>query len=282
MSLTQSYHYCRQLATKHYENFPVGSLLIPRYLRPHVHAIYAFARTADDFADEIGPQNPEEALRLLKEWDQWLDNAVIGQAEHPVFSALVQTIRQFSLPPQIFHDLVHAFRQDVTVRRYRTMENLIQNYCQFSANPVGRLVLLLHGYRNEELMQLSDCICTALQLTNFWQDIAIDLAKDRIYLPIVDRMEFGVTEESLLRHDISPQFQLLMRHELAYTRQLFGQGVTLLTHLSGRLRWEIRATLLGGMGILERIERADYDIFRHRPKWSKLERVGLFLKALIS
>ena len=280
MTIVSSYHYCQQLATKHYENFPVGSLLIPRHLRPHVHAIYAFARTADDFADELGPKNPKEALERLQEWNQLLDDAVNGQADHPIFIALAQTIRQFDLPPQLFHDLVHAFRQDVTVKRYPTMESVVNNYCHYSANPVGRLVLLVHGYRNEELMRFSDFICTALQLTNFWQDIAIDWRKGRIYLPQVDMEEYGVTEEALSSQKVTSPFKGLMRHEITYTRSLFDQGVTLLTHLSGRLRWEIRATLLGGMEILDRIERVDYDVFGQRPKWSKREMAGLLLKAL--
>lgn len=280
MDIAQSHRYCQQLATQHYENFPVGSLLIRKNLRPHVHTIYAFARTADNFADELAPQNPGQALANLQEWDQHLDQSVAGHANHPIFIALAKTIRQFDLPPQLFHDLVHAFRQDVTVRRYHTMENVIQDYCRYSANPVGRLVLLLHGYRDEKLMQLSDAICTALQLANFWQDIAIDLKKDRIYLPQVDMQEFGVTEEQLAHHELTPQFQALLRHEITYARQLFGKGVTLLTHLRGRLRWEIRATWLGGMGILDRIERVGYDIFRRRPQWNKWERVGLFLKAI--
>ncbi len=280
MNLSDAYRHCQQLTATHYENFPVGSLLIRKDLRPHVHAIYAFARTADDFADELALQNPDQALANLQEWDQLLDQSVAGHADHPIFIALAGTIRQFDLPPQLFHDLVRAFRQDVTVRRYQTMENVIQDYCRYSANPVGRLVLLLHGYRDEEFMRLSDAICTALQLTNFWQDIADDLKKDRIYLPQMDMQEFGVTELQLARHELTSQFQALLRHEMTDTRQLFTQGASLVLHLKGRLRWEIRATLLGGIGILDRIERVGYDVFRRRPQWSRWEMGLLFLKAI--
>ncbi len=290
MDIEQSYDYCQQLATTHYENFPVGSLLIRKDLRPHVHAIYAFARTADDFADEPGLEKLDR-LDKLAEWDRLLDQAVGGSVDHPIFIALAQTIRRFDLPVKLFHDLVRAFRQDVTVNRYQTMEQLIQSYCRNSANPVGRLVLLLHGYREESLMHFSDCTCTALQLANFWQDIAIDLDKDRLYLPLEDLKKFNLSVEDISRCRVgangrSPlhmgsSFQELIRYEINFTRELFKKGAPLIPCLKGRLQWEIKATWLGGMGILDKIEQVNYDIFQQRPQWSKWEMIGLFLRAVI-
>ncbi len=280
MNIKQSYLYCQRLAAQHYENFPVGSLLIRKDLRPHVHAIYAFARTADDFADEPGLQK-EERLKKLAEWDQMLDEAVAGRAEHPVFIAVADTLQKFQLPPELFHRLVQAFRQDVSINRYSTMKELLTIYCRNSADPVGRLVLLLHGYRDEELMTLSDAICSALQLANFWQDTAIDLDKDRIYLPQEDLSRFSILEKDLFRREATPEFKRLLRHEIDFTRTLFDKGAALLPRLRGRLGLEIKATWLGGIGILDKIERVDYDVFRQRPHWSKWEMVGLFLKTIL-
>lgn len=280
MNLKDSYRYCQRLAIQHYENFPVGSFLIPRRLRPHVHAVYAFARTADDFADEIGAKDPEAMLEKLQQWDEFLEESLAGRARDPVFIALGGTIRQFNLPAQLLHDLIHAFRRDVTVKRYETMERLLQDYCCYSANPVGRLVLLLHGYRDEELMKLSDAICSALQLANFWQDVAIDLDKDRIYLPREDLSKFGILEKNLFRREATPEFKRLLRYEIDFTRTLFDKGAALIPRLRGRLGLEIKATWLGGMGTLDKIERVDYDVFQRRPQWSKWEMVGLLFRAL--
>ncbi|HMY76522.1 MAG TPA: squalene synthase HpnC, partial [Blastocatellia bacterium] len=193
-SLEAAYAYCRQMAESHYENFPVGSVLIPSQLRKHVYSIYAFARTADDFADEgyeTSGLTETQRLAALDDWQQKLDRCFAGDADHPVFIALAATVKDLNLPKKLLADLLSAFKQDVTKRRYADFDEVL-DYCTRSANPVGRLILLLFGYRDERLHQLSDHICTALQLANFWQDVAVDIQKDRVYLPEDDMARFGV------------------------------------------------------------------------------------------
>src|SRR5215213_4544846 len=184
-SVELAYKYCEKLAKAHYENFPVGSLLIPKRLRKHFYSIYAFARTADDFADEgyEHGERAEERIAKIHEWGRMLKQALCGQASHPIFIALAETQARFDLPPDLFEDLLSAFAQDVTRTRYESFEQLL-DYCDRSANPVGRLILLLFGHKDEGLHQMSDSICTALQLANHWQDVGIDLRKDRVYLPL--------------------------------------------------------------------------------------------------
>lgn len=261
--LDAAYARCTAIARSHYENFPVASLLAPRRLRPHVHAVYAFARGADDFADE--PEHEGKRLERLDAWEGELDRALAGASEDPVHVATADTIRRFDLPDRPFRDLLDAFRQDCRKRRYDRWEELL-DYSRRSANPVGRIVLLLFGHRDERLAHLSDAICTALQLTNFWQDVAIDLSRDRIYLPAEDRERHGVTEEALLRGEADEPFRALLGEMVARTRSRFEEGRPLLSEVSGRLRLELRAVFRGGTRILDRIERADYDVFRRRPR----------------
>lgn len=236
------------LHSAHYENFPVASLLLPRAMRPHVAAVYAFARTADDFADE-GDRTPAERLRLLDRWRQRLHglNESPAPDEPPqtveIFLALRATIRDRSLPLELFEDLLSAFRQDVTVSRYESWDELL-DYCRRSANPVGRLVLRIAGYRDAALDAQSDDICTALQLTNFWQDVKVDAARGRVYLPR------GETLAGAARR----------------TRQLFERGRPLCDAVRGRLRHELRATWLGGVRILDRLEDAHFDPVAARPR----------------
>src|SRR5262245_36332982 len=191
-SREDSYQYCEQLARSHYENFPVGSVLIPKQLRKHFYAIYAFARIADDFADEGYSQAYTELdrLRWLAQWQQMLTDSLAGHANHPVFVALTETRERFDLPDALFLDLLSAFTQDVSVRRYESFDQLL-DYCRRSANPIGRLILLLFGIREQREHAWSDQLCTALQLANHWQDVAVDLEKDRIYLPQEDMARFG-------------------------------------------------------------------------------------------
>jgi phytoene synthase len=265
-SVDGAYQYCEELARSHYENFPVGSILIPRPLRKHFYSIYAFARTADDFADEgyTESYSNRARLELLEEWRNMLRQAFTGSATHPVFVALRQTQAQFDLPITLFEDLLSAFMQDVTVSKYASFDDL-RDYCRRSANPVGRLILLLYGYRDEQRHSWSDDICTALQLANHWQDVAIDLAKDRIYIPAEDLARFNLSFDDLKNSHSEQRFRELMQFEVARARELFARGKPLCVSVSGRLGLELRAVWLGGARILDLIERNNYDVFERRP-----------------
>lgn len=276
-TVAEAYRHCQWLAFRHYENFPVASWLIPRAMRPHVAAIYAFARTADDFADET--KDPGQALRHLGQWGEQLERCAAGAADHPVFVALADTIRAYELPIQLFRDLLTAFTRDVTVTRYATWDDLLARYCRYSANPVGRLVLLLFGYRDPMLHDLSDQICTALQLTNFWQDLGVDLAKGRIYVPQDAMARYGVTEPEFLQQRVDDRFRRLMAHAADVTEQLFQQGSPLPSRVRGRLSWELRATWLGGMTVLRRVRAVGYDTFRHRPTLTWWDTLRIALQA---
>lgn len=279
-SLDLSYQYCERLARSHYENFPVGSVLIPKQLRKHFYSIYAFARIADDFADEGYDEdhNEHERLGLLDRWRQMLVEALAGKAKHPVFVALAETIAEFNLPATLFEDLLSAFSQDVTVRRYQDFHQLL-DYCRRSANPIGRLILLLFGYRDDRLHRQSDDICTALQLANHWQDVAIDLDKDRIYLPLEDISRFDLTLSGLGDRRASIGFRQMMKFEVERAREMFARGKPLCTSVGGRLGIELRVVWLGGMRILDRIEHADYDVFAHRPVISSADKMKILLRA---
>jgi squalene synthase HpnC len=277
-TLDEAFAYCRRMAQEHYENFPVGSLLIPRAMRPHVHAIYAFARTADDYADEAAYAG--ERLDLLDDWERQLEACYRGQATHPVFVALGETARCFDIPSGPFNALLHGFRMDVSVKRYPDLERVLY-YCKHSANPIGQLVLYLFGYRDPDLHRLSDCVCTALQLTNFWQDVAIDLEKDRIYIPQSDMEAFGYSEEDLLAHRHDDAFRRLLRREIQHTRKLFAEGWPLLRRVRGMLSLELRLTWFGGVRILERIEQVDCDVFQRRPTLSTFDKGLILLRALV-
>ena len=276
----RAYQYCERLARSHYENFPVGSVLIPKPLRKHFYSIYAFARIADDFADEgYGAEYGEcDRLALLEEWRQMLLESRAGIARHPVFVAVARTASEFDLPATLFEDLLSAFAQDVTVRRYECFDQLL-DYCRRSANPIGRLILLLFGYRDEQLHRWSDDICTALQLANHWQDVAIDLDKDRVYLPEEDLSRFGVSADDLMSRTASGAFKSLMEFEVARARALFERGKPLCTSVGGRLGLELRSVWLGGVRILERIEQNSYDVFAHRPVISSTDKLKILLVA---
>jgi squalene synthase HpnC len=254
----------------HYENFPVASLLLPRALRGPIEAIYHFARAADDMADE-GDAPPEARLAGLNAFHAALDQL---EANSPpadaLFQRLAPVIARYRLPLQLFRDLLEAFAQDVTQTRYADYPELL-DYCRRSANPVGRLVLCLQGTPTPEQFGQSDAICSALQLINFWQDVAIDWRKGRIYLPREDLRRFGVTEEDIAASRLSPQWKALMAFQVERSRILMRQGAPLVHALHGRLGWEIRLTIQGGLRILEKIDAADYDVFRHRPRLGPLD-----------
>lgn len=264
--LRDAYAACQALAQSHYENFPVASRLMPRRLRPHVAAVYAFARTADDFADEPG-READERLRLLAGWRRRLHRPAPGspvQGDDRIFTALHDTIDRFHLPVQLFDDLLDAFVQDVTTTRYETWGEVL-DYCRRSANPVGRLVLRLSGYDNRALDQAADAVCSALQLTNFWQDLAIDWSRGRLYVPAEIWRSHGADPAALDRGVLTPAWSAAMRDCANATRKLFGDGRPVCDGVGGRLRYELRATWLGGTRILSRLEQAGFDVFNRRP-----------------
>lgn len=236
-SLSEAQAFCARLVRGHYENFPVASRLVPEGVRPAVQAIYAFARTADDFADEAAFAG--ERLERLAAWEVMLEDCFRGRAEHPVFIALREAVLRHDLPPDPFRDLLRAFRLDVVKTRHPDRASLL-DYCRLSANPVGRLILHLFDRREPRLLAWSDAICTALQLTNHWQDVAVDMAKDRIYLPEDARRRHGVTEDNLRQGRITDGFRALMKEEMAAARALFDAGRPLCDAVRGRLRWELR------------------------------------------
>jgi hydroxysqualene synthase len=279
--LDRAYEYCEKLTRSHYENFPVGSALIPKRLRKHFYSIYAFARIADDFADEgYGKGHSEgERLDLLDQWQRMLIESLAGRASHPVFVALAETVSEFDLPSALFEDLISAFAQDVTVRRYESFDHLL-DYCRRSANPIGRLVLMLFGYRDRQRHQWSDDICTALQLANHWQDVAVDLDKDRLYLPLEELQRFDLSVDDLKRRDASHGFRRLMKFEVERTRALFERGRPLCTSVSGRLGLELRSVWLGGMRILDRTEENAYDVFTKRPVITSTDKLKILLGAV--
>jgi phytoene synthase len=287
MDIRTAYAQCTELARSHYENFPVG-LLVPKHLRHHVHAVYAFARVADDFADE-GYDNSsiktERRLEQLNHFEDQLSRSLKGQsldAQYEwIFTAVADTRRECQVPVQLFYDLLSAFKQDVVQRRYQTFDQVL-DYCRRSANPVGRLVLHLHGLHDDKRHKLSDYICTALQLANFWQDVGVDLDKDRVYLPLDDMEDFGLTEAMLKSKRPSPEFLKCLRYQVERTWEIFHQGKALCPLLQGRLAWEIRATWLGGTTILEKIATQDYDTLSLRPKLSKLAMLGILTRSFFS
>lgn len=279
-TLEESLAYCTRLSLGHYENFPVGSFLVPAGLRPAIHSLYAFMRTADDFSDEgRRPGDEEERLGYLQTWDEMLTDCEHGKAEHPIFIALRATLEKHQLPTVWLHDLLRAFMMDCTVRQYPTFGDLLE-YCRYSANPVGRLILTLFGYREEELYRLSDLICTGLQLANHWQDVAIDLEKERVYVPQEDLLRFGVLLDQEAAKPISASFGRLMAFEVERAREFFLQGQSLPDRVRGRLRLELRFTWKGGVRILEKIKQADHDVFRHRPEVTKLDWLSIAVSTL--
>jgi len=253
------------MSVDHYENFPVASILLPVRLRPAVEAIYAFARTADDIADE-GDAAPEIRIEALNQFECALNRIETdGDADSPLFRALAKIIKEYQLPLQPMRDLLSAFKQDVATTRYASFSVLL-DYCRRSANPVGTLMLTLYGAADEQNLRDSDAICSSLQLINFWQDVAVDWDKQRIYLPLEDLERFGVTENHIDARMADHAWRKLMQFEIERTRALMLSGAPLTLRLPGRIGWELRLVVQGGLRILERIEAVDYDVFRRRPK----------------
>lgn len=274
-ALRAAYAECRRLASRHYENFPTASHLVPADKRDALAAIYSFARYADDVADEPGVEN---RLERLAEWRGKLDASYEGKIDHPVFLALHASAERFRLSRENFENLLRAFESDVRVNRHPDFTSLLA-YCTCSANPVGRLVLELFGYHDVNLFKLSDNICTALQLTNFWQDVAIDFSRDRVYLPQQDMASFQYSLDDLRDGCADRRWQELLSFEIARTRVLFEQGRELPEKVHRKLRTQLRLTWLGGMAILDRIEAVSYDVFRRRPALGKWDFLRLFWRA---
>jgi len=268
-TLDRAYGACATLARNHYENFPVASMLLPKRMRPAISAIYAFARTADDYADEPG-REPAERLRLLDRWLDRLHAAASGHTpvsdapEDLIFLALGDAMRAHRLPVGLFEDLLSAFRQDVTVSRYQTWHDVL-DYCSRSANPVGRLVLRVAGHEDAALDRASDALCTALQLTNFWQDFARDWQNGRLYVPIEIRDRTAARDEDLTRGTLTPEWRAALGDVSNRTRELFARGRPVCDGVTGRLKLELRLTWLGGSRILDALERSGFDVFNRRP-----------------
>lgn len=276
-SEAEALEYTRWLATHHYENFHVVSFLLPKRLHQDFYNVYSFCRWADDLGDEIGDR--QESLRLLAWWRGELQNMYGGTAAHPVFVALKGTVERYSIPIEPFERLIRAFEQDQVITRYETFDDVF-GYCVNSANPVGHLVLYLCGYRDRERQQLSDYTCTALQLANFWQDIGVDLLKDRIYLPLSLLDKYGYTTEELFAHKYNDRFRSVMAEAVDVAEDLFRKGMPLVRMVDRRLSLDLDLFTRGGLKLLSKIKLQDYDVLKSRPYISKPERVGILLSCL--
>lgn len=277
-TLDEASAYCRTLARSHYENFTVASWLLPKRLRRHFHHLYAYCRWADDLADESG--SPEAGMALLDWWERELDGCFAGQARHPVFVALAETIREFEIPRAPLADLLIAFRQDQSVTEYETFDQLL-GYCRNSANPVGRLVLYLGRCPEPSLVELSDSICTGLQLANFWQDVARDWTKGRVYLPREDRQKFGYSDAALSSHEFNDAFRELLAFQVDRAEQFLTRGRLLVEMVPRELRIDVELFVRGGLEILSAIRREDCNVWLHRPQLSRWQKAKLLMGAFL-
>jgi squalene synthase HpnC len=275
-SLEEAQAYCQRLAKSHYENFSVATWFLPGRLRQHFYNVYAYCRISDDLGDEVG--NAGQSLELLDLWEAELNACFSGVPRHPVFVALKETVQQFGIPKHEFSDLLIAFRQDQTVTRFETFHDVL-GYCRYSANPVGHLVLYLCGYSDPERQELSDATCTALQLANFWQDVAVDYGKGRIYLPLEDLRRYGVAEPDIARGRATPKFVELMKFEVARAREWFERGLPLVKKVNRELAVDLELFSRGGQEILNAIERQGFDVLGRRPVISKPRKLWLVARA---
>ena len=277
-SLAEARQYCRKLATNHYENFSVATWFLPKRLRQHFYNVYAYCRISDDLGDEVG--DPRASLQLLDAWQQELEACYAGSPKHPVFVALSETVQAFEIPKHEFSDLLTAFRQDQTVTRYKSFDDLL-GYCKNSANPVGHLVLYLCGYKDSERQLLSDFTCTALQLANFWQDVSVDCAKGRIYLPLEDLHRFAVSEDDIAHQRNTSAFVEMMKFEVERAREWFRQGLPLIQKVSRELAVDIELFSRGGQEILNAIEAQGFAVLGRRPVISKPRKLALVARAAL-
>lgn len=275
-TLEEAREYCARLARTHYENFSVATWFLPKRLRQHFFNIYAYCRISDDLGDEVG--DTAASLELLDQWQAELEACYEGAPRHPVFVALAETVRKFDIPKQEFSDLLIAFRQDQTVTRFETFDDVL-HYCHYSANPVGHLVLYLCGYHDAERQQLSDFTCTALQLANFWQDVSVDYAKGRIYLPLEDLRSFNVSENEIAQRHNTPAFCSMMKFEVERARHWFDQGLPLIEKVDRELAIDLDLFSRGGLEILNAIEKQGYAVLGNRPSISKSRKLALVGRA---
>jgi squalene synthase HpnC len=278
-TLAEARQYCARLARTHYENFSVASWFLPRRLRQHFFNVYAYCRISDDLGDEVG--DPAASLELLEQWQRELDACYDATPKHSVFVALAETVREFDIPKREFSDLLRAFRQDQTVTRFETFNDVLA-YCRYSANPVGHLVLYLCGYRDPERQQLSDFTCTALQLANFWQDVSVDYEKGRIYLPLEDLRRFNVSQRDLADNQNTPAFRAMMKFQVERARDWFRQGLPLIEKVDGELAIDLDLFSRGGQEILNAIEKQDYAVLGNRPAISKSRKLALVGRAALA
>lgn len=277
-TLAEARQYCRNLATTHYENFSVATWFLPKRLRQHFYNVYAYCRISDDLGDEVGDTN--SSLQLLDQWEEELNACYAGSPRHPVFVSLAETVQTCGIPKHEFSDLLTAFRQDQTVTRYETFSDLL-GYCKNSANPVGHLVLYLCGYADAERQSLSDFTCTALQLANFWQDVTVDYAKGRIYLPLEDLHRFAVSEDDIAQQRNTTTFLEMMRFEVERAREWFRQGLPLVKEVDRELAVDIELFSRGGLEILNAIEQQGYAVLGRRPVISKSRKLALVARAAL-
>jgi squalene synthase HpnC len=278
-SLDEARQYCARLARTHYENFSVATWFLPGGLRQHFFNVYAYCRISDDLGDEVG--DTAASLALLDQWQRELDACYEGSPRHPVFVALAETVRRFEIPKHEFSDLLTAFRQDQSVTRFETFNDVLA-YCHYSANPVGHLVLYLCGYRDAERQQLSNFTCTALQLANFWQDISVDYAKGRIYLPLEDLRRFRVAESDIAQKQNTPAFCEMMKFEVERARDWFRQGLPLIGKVNRELAIDLDLFSRGGLEILNAIEQQGFAVLGNRPAISKSRKLGLVARAAMA
>ncbi len=277
-SLSDAHEYCRQLARSHYENFSVATWFLPKQLRQDFLNVYAYCRISDDLGDEVG--DPALSLALLDQWQSELEACYEGHPRHPVFVALAETVTKFSIPKHEFSDLLIAFRQDQAVTRFATFNDVLA-YCRYSANPVGHLVLYLCGYCDPERQQLSNYTCTALQLANFWQDVTVDYAKGRIYLPVEDLGRYSVTEKDLAQNCNTPAFCELMEFQVGRAREWFRRGLPLVKKVDTDLAVDLELFTRGGQEILNAIERQNFAVLGRRPVISKPRKLALVARAAL-
>jgi squalene synthase HpnC len=277
-SLEEAREYCGRLARSHYENFSVATWFLPKKLRQDFLNVYAYCRISDDLGDEVG--DATAALALLDEWQAELDACYESSPRHPVFVALAETVRRFGIPKHEFSDLLIAFRQDQTVTRFETFDD-VRGYCRYSANPVGHLVLYLCGYHDAERQQLSDDTCTALQLANFWQDVSVDYLKGRIYLPLEDLRRYSVSEQDLAQKRNTPAFCEMMRFEVKRAREWFEHGLPLVGKVDADLAVDLALFSRGGQEILNAIERQGFAVLGRRPVISRTRKLALVARAAL-
>ena len=275
-SVAEAYAFCRQVALGRQENFTVASWLLPRPLRRHMYAVYAYCRGVDDLGDEA----EGDRIALLDEWERELRACYEGSPSDIRFVALQRTIRRFDLPPEPFLRLTEANRRDQTVNRYPTFTSLLE-YCSYSANPVGEIVLQMFGYRDDRRRRLADATCTALQLANFWQDVSRDFDKGRVYIPLEDMARYGYSERELSQSEYNGRFRRLMRFQVKRTRDYFHEGLGLIPLVSGRLQFDLKLFTLGGLAVLDAIHRANYDVLTIRPHVMPAQKLTLALRGLL-